>query len=68
MAVADVIKMIKDDEVKFVDLRSTSTAIFSPDKAKQQFDLSEITLLRQFLDRRAARPPKCCNCKLGRLC
>ena len=29
---------------------STSTAIFSPDKAKQQFDLSEITLLRQFLD------------------
>ena len=29
---------------------TTSTAIFSPDKAKQNFDLSEITLLRQFLD------------------
>ena len=29
---------------------TTSTAIFSPDKAKQKFDLSEITLLRQFLD------------------
>ena len=29
---------------------TTSTAIFSPDKSKQKFDLSEITLLRQFLD------------------
>lgn len=29
---------------------TTTTGIFSPDKAAQQFDLSEVTLLRQFLD------------------
>lgn len=29
---------------------TTTTAIFSPDKASQRFDLTEITLLRQFLD------------------
>jgi len=29
---------------------TTTTAIFSPDKADQLFNLSEITLLRQFLD------------------
>lgn len=29
---------------------TTTTAIFSPDKASQQFELSETTLLRQFLD------------------
>lgn len=28
----------------------TTTAIFSPDKAAQHFDLREVTLLRQFLD------------------
>ena len=29
---------------------TTSTGIFSPDKASQHFELAEITLLRQFLD------------------
>ena len=29
---------------------TTTTAIFSPDKATQHFELAEITLLRQFLD------------------
>jgi hypothetical protein len=29
---------------------TTSTAIFSPDKAGQHFELAEVTLLRQFLD------------------
>lgn len=29
---------------------TTTTAIFSPDKASQHFELAEVTLLRQFLD------------------
>jgi len=29
---------------------TTTTGIFSPDKATQQFELAEVTLLRQFLD------------------
>jgi len=29
---------------------STTSGIFSPDKASQRFDLAEVTLLRQFLD------------------
>ena len=47
--VADVIKMVKDNEIKFVDFRFTDT------RGKEQH-----VTARRSLAGRASKPPTCC--------
>ena len=67
MAAADVIKMIKDNEVKFVDLRFTDTRgkeqhVSVPAKAfgQEKFDDGHAFDGSRSPAGKASRPPTCC--------